>query len=83
MDVWVKKKGVTPCLGQYTRRGSRFFSSPRVCWLTALADSYPFVTFFLSAKKSGKGMERTKALGKEGEKWLPLMKREFAESFPS
>ena len=29
------------------------------------------------------GMERAKALGEEGEKWIPLMKREFAESFPS
>ena len=45
-----KKEGVTPCLGHYTRHGSRFFSSPRVCWLTALADSYPFVTFFSVCK---------------------------------
>ena len=28
-------------------------------------------------------MERAKALGKEGEKWIPLMKREFAESSSS
>lgn len=82
MDVWVKK-GYTLSRSLHKTRFSVLLVTKGM-----LVDGFGRLVsirhfFFLSAKKSGKGMERAKTLGKEGEKWIPSMKREFAESFPS
>ena len=78
MDVWVKK-GYTLSRSLHKTRFSVLLVTKGM-----LVDGFGRLVsirhFFSVCKEIWEG---DGALGKEGEKWLPLMKREFAESFPS